>query len=50
MNQGDVLKVLIDNPRTTQTLPAEFKAAGNPVLKVEEVGKFEWEVVVRKEK
>ena len=48
MEDGEVLKVIVDYPPATENVPRSLEKEGNDILSVEKVGEKLWEIVVRK--
>ena len=48
MEDGEVLKVIVDYPPATENVPRSLEKEGNEIISVEKVGEKMWEIVVRK--
>lgn len=48
MENGQVLRVVVDHLPAVQNVPRSLKNEGHQVLKVGETSEGEWEIVVRK--
>lgn len=48
MEDGEVLKVIVDYPPATENVPRSLEKEGNDILSVEKVGEKLWEIIVRK--
>ncbi len=48
MEEGEVLKVIVDYPPATENVPRSLEKEGNEIISVEKVGEKMWEIVVRK--
>ncbi len=48
MEDGEVLKVIVDYPPATENVPRSLEKEGNEIISVEKTGEKEWEVIVRK--
>lgn len=50
MNVGEVLKVRIDYPMAAENVPRSMENEGQEVLEVKEIGKSEWEILLKRKK
>jgi len=48
MEDGEVLKVIVDYPPATENVPRSLEKEGNDILSVEKVGEKIWEIIVKK--
>ncbi len=48
MEEGEVLKVIVDYPPATENVPRSLEKEGNEIISVKKVGERLWEIVVRK--
>ncbi|MDZ4383696.1 MAG: sulfurtransferase TusA family protein [Thermodesulfovibrionia bacterium] len=48
MEDGEVLKVIVDYPPATENVPRSLEKEGNEIIAVKKTGEKEWEVIVRK--
>jgi TusA-related sulfurtransferase len=48
MEDGEILKIIVDYPPATENVPRSLEKEGNDILSVEKVGGKLWEIVVRK--
>lgn len=48
MEDGEILKIIVDYPPATENVPRSLEKEGNDILSVEKVGEKLWEIVVRK--
>lgn len=48
LETGDVLRVIVDNPRSADDVPRSLAGEGNEVLEVIPLTGHEWAIVVRK--
>ncbi|MBI5182327.1 MAG: sulfurtransferase TusA family protein [Nitrospirae bacterium] len=48
MEDGEVLKVIVDYPPATENVPRSLEKEGNEVISVEKVGEKLWEIIVKK--
>ena len=47
MKSGDVLKVLIDYPLSTERIPETMESLGHEIISLEEIGKSQWQILIR---
>lgn len=45
---GEVLRVIVDNPRSAEDVPRSLANEGNEILKVSRLTDHEWAIVIRK--
>jgi tRNA 2-thiouridine synthesizing protein A len=48
LEAGEVLRVIVDNPRSAADVPRSLEGEGNEVLEVTPLTDREWAIVVRK--
>ncbi|MFQ5881581.1 MAG: sulfurtransferase TusA family protein [Candidatus Methylomirabilales bacterium] len=48
LEAGEVLRVIVDNPRSAEDVPRSLANEGNEVLEVAQLADREWAIVVRK--
>ena len=48
LETGEVLRVIVDNPRSADDVPRSLAGEGNEVLEVTPLTGHEWAIVVRK--
>lgn len=48
LEAGEVLRVIVDNPRSAADVPRSLANEGNEVLAVDQLTDREWAIVVRK--
>jgi TusA-related sulfurtransferase len=48
MEDGEVLKVIVDYPPAAENVPRSLEKEGNEIISVEKTEEKEWEVTVRK--
>ncbi|MFQ5846505.1 MAG: sulfurtransferase TusA family protein [Candidatus Methylomirabilales bacterium] len=48
LEAGEVLRVIVDNPRSAADVPRSLASEGNEVLEVRQFTDREWAIVVRK--
>jgi len=47
MKPGEVLRVLTDYPLATERIPETMKSLGHEVISLEEIGKSEWQILIK---
>ena len=50
MEQGQVLRVIVDHIPATENIPKSLKGEGNEVLDVSQINETDWQIVTRKGK
>ncbi|MCS4541114.1 MAG: sulfurtransferase TusA family protein [Euryarchaeota archaeon] len=48
LKEGDFLEVFTDNPASCENVPNDVKEDGHKVLAIEQMGRGEWKIVIKK--
>lgn len=48
MEEGEILRVIVDHLPATENIPKSLKGEGNKVLDVSQINETDWQIVTRK--
>lgn len=48
MNEGEVLRVMVDHLPATENVPRSMKLEGHHVLRINQINETDWEILIQK--